>query len=294
MRGIVGLLVQPARLAELTGHRIDGPFVVGLDRRILPHPIASIIASATPCSAPSPRARATRLRLPPRAGGDDGDLRQLPLDRRAEPELPAERGQLPPGARHSDERVEGPARLPSAATTSSPRRLTMPSHSCWPSGPSSSRRRFRILAIARTITTCPQDQGDQGQEGRLEATALPAAAADGDGIWDRTIRDPLPRRDTELGEDLDADLVVATSRSRGMNSSRIGAALRWLSTARRNATLIPTNQSTQDAHAAGSGSRSAARWPAPPCAGCRPGRRSGGTATAGRLLRPGRYLTYGR
>ncbi len=40
-----------------------------------------------------------------------------------------------------------------------------------------------------------------------------------------------------------------------MNSSRIGAALRWLSTARRNARLMPTNQSTQVAHAAGSGSR---------------------------------------
>ena len=38
-----------------------------------------------------------------------------------------------------------------------------------------------------------------------------------------------------------------------MNSSRTGAALRWLSTARRNARLIPTNQSTQVAHPAGSG-----------------------------------------
>ena len=40
-----------------------------------------------------------------------------------------------------------------------------------------------------------------------------------------------------------------------MNSSRIGAALRWLSTARRNDRLIPTNQSTQVRQAAGAGTR---------------------------------------
>src|SRR5947208_5384355 len=42
-----------------------------------------------------------------------------------------------------------------------------------------------------------------------------------------------------------------------MNSSRIGAALRWLSTARRNDRLIPTNQSTQVRQASGAGTRQA-------------------------------------
>ena len=38
MRGIVSLLVQAAGVTELAGRRVDGPFVVRLERRILAAP----------------------------------------------------------------------------------------------------------------------------------------------------------------------------------------------------------------------------------------------------------------
>src|SRR6185369_2289732 len=49
----------------------------------------------------------------------------------------------------------GPASPPSAVRTRSLRPLTMPSHSCCPSGSSSSRRTYGIRLIARTITSAP-------------------------------------------------------------------------------------------------------------------------------------------
>src|ERR1019366_9499611 len=152
VRGIVGLLVQTARVTELAGHRVDGPFVVRLEQRILAAPDRVHHRAGDAVLARHRRVRPPlELRLPPRADRDDGDLRQPPLDRRAEPERGAERGQPPPGA--VTNALNGPARPPSAVTTRSPRPLTMLSHSCWPSGPSSSRRTYRIRVITRTITT---------------------------------------------------------------------------------------------------------------------------------------------
>ena len=52
----------------------------------------------------------------------------------------------PPGA--VTNALNGPDRPPSAVTTVLPRVLTMLSHSCWPSGPSSSRGTFGIRVIA--------------------------------------------------------------------------------------------------------------------------------------------------
>jgi hypothetical protein len=80
------------------------------------------------------------LGLPPRADRDDSDLRQPPLDRRAEPQCRAERGQPPPSARRGDERVERSGQAAVGGQGQSPRPLTMLSRSCWPLGPSSSRR----------------------------------------------------------------------------------------------------------------------------------------------------------
>src|SRR6185437_11551333 len=51
--------------------------------------------------------------------------------------------------------LNGPASPPSAVRTRSLRPLTMPSHSCCPSGSSSSRRTYGIRLIARTITSAP-------------------------------------------------------------------------------------------------------------------------------------------
>src|SRR6185437_3858389 len=51
--------------------------------------------------------------------------------------------------------LNGPASPPSAVRTRSLRPLTMPSHSCCPSGSSSSRRTHGIRLIARTITSAP-------------------------------------------------------------------------------------------------------------------------------------------
>ena len=77
----------------------------------------------------------------PGAGRDDRDL-----DSRRSIEVPnlsfapSEDSRRPaPGA--VTNALNGPARPPSAVTTRSLRPSTMASHSCWPSGPSSSRRR---------------------------------------------------------------------------------------------------------------------------------------------------------
>src|SRR5690348_13902227 len=56
--------------------------------------------------------------------------------------------------------LNGPASPPSAVRTRSLRPLTMPSHSCCPSGSSSSRRTYGIRLIARTITSARRPSAD--------------------------------------------------------------------------------------------------------------------------------------
>jgi hypothetical protein len=89
--GLAGLLVQAARVTELAGHRVDGPFVVRLERRILAAPDRVHHRAGDAVLARHGRVRPPlEFRLPPRADRDDRDLGQPPLDRRTEPELRAE------------------------------------------------------------------------------------------------------------------------------------------------------------------------------------------------------------
>ena len=130
------LLVQAARVTELAGHRVDGPFVVRLERRILAAPDRVHHRAGDAVLARHRRVRPPlELRLPPRADRDDGDLRQPPLiDVPNRSVAPSEDSRRPaPGA--VTNALNGPARPPSAVTTWSPRRSTMLSHSCWPSAP---------------------------------------------------------------------------------------------------------------------------------------------------------------
>jgi len=89
--GIVRLLVQAAVLTELAGHTVDGPFVVGFERRILavPDRVHNRVGDAV-LARHGRVCPPLELRLPPRADRDDGDLAQPSLDRRAEPQRRAE------------------------------------------------------------------------------------------------------------------------------------------------------------------------------------------------------------
>src|ERR1039457_7067108 len=110
---VVGILVKLAGLGELPGGGVDRPLVVGFEGRLLAvaDGVDDRAGHAVLTGHPGMRPPLA-LRLPARADGDDGDLRQPSLDRGAEPELPAQRAQVPAGLRRVHEGVERPGQPP--------------------------------------------------------------------------------------------------------------------------------------------------------------------------------------
>jgi hypothetical protein len=174
--GVVGLLVQAALLTELAGHCVDGTLVIRLERRILAAPdgvhhsggdamLASHRACAHHSNSACQRAPVVMMAISDRR-------RSIDVPNRSS--APSEDSRRPAPSAVTNA-LNGPAKAPSAVTTTSPRPSTIPSHSCWPSGPSSSRRRYGIRLITRTLTTGRSSAHRRDPEhGQVQAALSPS------------------------------------------------------------------------------------------------------------------------